>query len=392
MTTKVNTSIGKSRGHQSPPRVIHIVESLGRGAIENWLVRMLRHANRREIPLDWTFYCTKGSPADLDQEAIALGARVVYSPCDVDQPWRFMAALRAELRSGSYQVIHSHYDITSAIHLVASIGVGVGRKIVHVHNADEHVPVRSEIRRALYRALFRRLILALADRIVGISQHTLDTFLLHRPRRPGRDVVHYYGVDPAPFLGPMRRTEMRANIGLPQDALILLFGGRIVPEKNPTFAVDVLAALRCREPRAVAVFAGAGAEEGKVKARAVALGVTDAIRFLGWRNDLPEVMGASDWFILPRPEHPKEGLGLAVVEAQLAGLRLLISMGILDDPLLPRVVFRRLPLQLGPERWAQAALDLLDERPSTSLEAADTLHASRFDLDRALDELSTLHG
>ena len=83
------------------------------------------------------------------------------------------------------------------------------------------------------------------------------------------------------------------------------------------------------------------------------------MRLLGWRDDLPEIMSCSDWFILPHPEHPVEGFGLAVVEAQLAGLRMLLSRGIPDDPLLSTASFRRLALSEGPKVWAKAAMELL---------------------------------
>ena len=103
----------------------------------------------------------------------------------------------------------------------------------------------------------------------------------------------------------------------------------MVPEKNPVFTVEVLAELRGMDPRAVAVFAGAGSQERAVLKRARELGIENSVRMVGWRNDLPEIMSCSDWFILPHPEYPVEGFGLAVVEAQLAGLRMLLSRGIL---------------------------------------------------------------
>ena len=59
------------------PRVLHIVENLDRGAVENWLVRMLRHARAAGQAPDWTFYCALGVPGALDHEARALGARIL---------------------------------------------------------------------------------------------------------------------------------------------------------------------------------------------------------------------------------------------------------------------------------------------------------------------------
>ena len=374
------------------PRVLHIVENLDRGAVENWLVRMLRHARASGQAPDWTFYCALGRLGALDDEARALGARILYSPVTVSRKFAFARALRDEIRQGRYDVIHAHHDLVSGLYMAAAAGLPPALRLVHAHNADEIVLTPNPLKQALLRGPLRRMGLAMADRVVGISNHTLDTYLAGRPRRAGRDIVHYYGVDAAPFRDiAVDRRAFRHALGLADDALILLFGGRLVPEKNPAFALDVLAALRAREPRAVLVYAGAGSEEAAIAPRAAALGVADSVRLLGWRGDLPYVMAHADWFILPRPEHPMEGFGLAVVEAQLAGLRMLLSRGIPDDPLLPTASYRRLGLTEDPKAWAEAAVALLNERAPSREAALAALARSPFDMDTALAQLNQLH-
>lgn len=373
------------------PKVLHVVESLDRGAVENWLVRMLQHARVRGQELDWTFYCTLNKPGVLEDAARAAGARIVHAPQTISHTSTFMRALRSELQEGAFEVLHCHHDLTSAVYLLGAVGLPVRRRIVHVHNADEALPV-SPAKQLLLREPARRICLALADKVVGISNHTLDSFLAGRARRPGRDRVHYYGVDPAPFVGlNVDRIRFRRDIGLANDALILLFAGRLVPEKNSIFMPDILFSLKRLEPRAVCVFAGAGSQEEAIKARARELGVEDAVRFLGWRTDLPAIMQCSDWFVLPRPETPQEGFGLAVIEAQLSTLRLLLSLGVPDDPLLPTAVCRRLPLEAGADSWARAAMELM-RSPSPSQQAVlAAMSQSPMDMDRALDDLQTLH-
>jgi glycosyltransferase involved in cell wall biosynthesis len=283
-------------------RVLHVVEALDRGAVENWLVRMLEHARRRGIEVDWSFYCILDRPGVLDEKARSLGAQIVASPVPIKGKVAFVHALRSELRRGRYEVLHCHHDLVSGLYLLASAGLPISRRLVHVHNADENVPTPSRLKQRLYREPLRQMCLALADRVVGISNGTLDTFLDGRPRRPGRDLVHYYGVDSARFeASEADRAGFRHRIGVAQDALLLLFGGRIVPEKNPLFAVDVLAKLRRSESRAIGIFAGAGSLEQAVRAHAIELGIEDAVFLLGWRQDLPDTMRCCDWFILPRP-------------------------------------------------------------------------------------------
>jgi glycosyltransferase involved in cell wall biosynthesis len=145
---------------------------------------------------------------------------------------QFVRALRAEFRRGNYNVFHCHHDLVSAVYLLAAVGLPIDRRIVHVHNADETVPTPSRFKQCLYREPMRRICLAMADHIIGNSNHTLDTFLTGRSRRPGRDTVHYYGVDSTPFESiTADRAGFRRQLGLPENALILLFAGRLVPKR-----------------------------------------------------------------------------------------------------------------------------------------------------------------
>ena len=374
-------------------KILHVVENLHRGAVENWLVRMLRHARVTDVDVDWTFYCALGKEGQLDGEVRMLGARIEFSPVPIGRKIAFLWALREELRRGKYDVLHCHHDLVSAVYLAAAMGMPIRKRLVHVHNADEGVLTCSRMKQAVLRPLIRRTCLALADGIVGISNHTLDTFLAGRPRREGMDRVHYYGIDPTAFFHAKGdRYSFLQELGLAADARILLFAGRMVPEKNPLFAVDTFAEMHHRDSRVVGVFVGAGSMEAAVKNRVMELQLRDAFRLLGWRRDVAEIMNYCDWFILPRPEKPMEGLGIVVVEAQLAGLRMLLSRGIADDPLLPGAVFRRLPLAAGPANWAKAAMDLRNQTPRRRQETEELLTQSPFDMDFALEDLLRLYG
>jgi glycosyltransferase involved in cell wall biosynthesis len=254
------------------------------------------------------------------------------------------------------------------------------------------LPVGSKITKALLREPMRRICLALADKIVGNSNHTLDTFLRGRARRPGRDVVHYLGIDSKSFLNVgADRERFRNELGLPKSCLVLLFAGRLVSEKNPQFALGVLRELRELEPRAMGVFVGIGGEEQPLRQRVAELGLAEATRFLGWRKDIPDIMCCCDWFIHTGPESPMEGFGLSVVEAQLAGLRLLLSRGVGDDPLLSGSCIRRLSLSAPAAIWAQAAYSQLGEAPPDRVQAAKALAISPMDMDWALADLLRLY-
>jgi glycosyltransferase involved in cell wall biosynthesis len=374
------------------PKVLHVVGMMDRWSVETWLLQLMAHARRRGQPLDWTFYCAFGAAGSRDCEASALGARVIRSPVPIGDKLAFAKALRAEVASGGYDVMHCHHDLISGAYLLAATGLPVSKRLVHVHNLDEAVLTPSPLKQAVLRPTLRRVCLAMADQIVANSEHSLDKFLAGRRRDPRRHRVHYIAVDPARFAAArLDRGAFRRSLGIAEDAPILLFAGRVTPEKNPVFAVDVLAALRRRMPGAVAVFVGDGSLEGDVTARAAALGQSDAVRVIGWRDDVAEIMSACDWFILPHPHQPPEGFGIAVVEAQLTGLRLLLSLGVSDAPILPGASWRRLSLDDGPEAWADAAVQLWNAPAPSRETALAELRASPMDLDRALDDMLALH-
>lgn len=375
-----------------PPRVLHIIDNFDRCSVEAWLLQMMAHARRRGVDLNWSFYCAIGKPGARNEEARLLGADIIHSPAPMRDKRSFVRALRQELLRGRYDVLHSHHDLITGVYLAAAFGLPIGRRVVHIHNADEALPTPSLLKKAILRPVLRRICLAEADRIAANSSHCLDTFLAGRARRPSRDVVHYLGIDPSRFeLANGDRLELRRQLGFPADARILLFAGRMTPEKNPVYAVDVLGELRKNDPKAVGVFVGAGSMEEPVRARVAQLGLEAAVRCMGWRHDVPEIMAASDWFILPHPEHPMEGFGIAVVEAQLAGLRMLLSRGVSDEPLLPSAVFRRLPLAVEPAGWAKAAMQLWAAAAPSRTEALAALKGSQMNMDTALRGLMELH-
>ena len=374
-----------------PVRLLHLVENLHIGAVENWLVRTFRHSRRRFPGFDWTFYCVLGEPGRLDDEVRALGGTVIHPPHPLGHKLAFARHLRATLVAGRYDVLHSHHDLLSAFYIAVAAGLPLWR-IVHVHNTDEGIPVGGLFKQTLLREPMRRACLALADEVVGISTHTLDFFLKGLRPRSGRARVVYYGVDLSAFRDPPPDPAvLRAELRLPPDAVVLLFLGRMVTLKNPVFAVEVLAAAVLALPNAVAVLAGAGDLADAVRARATELGVADRVRVLGWRDDTARLMRGSDVFLFPRLEEPKEGLGLVLVEAQAAGLPVLMSPSVSPDVVVVPNLFETVPLAAGPIAWAERLVSLLGRPRPDRGGCVDAVETSRFGLDAGVESFMSLY-
>lgn len=378
-------------------RLFHVVENLDRGAVENWLVQMFLASRERYPHYHWTFFCTLGKPGRLDEVVRKHGGEIIHSPHDLNQHKSFFRFLRQTLLEKKPDVLHCHHDIMSAIALWDSVALPIQRRIVHIHNADLALPTSNRLKILALHEPMRRSCLHLADMVVGISKHTLNCFLADRKPKQERDRVLYYGVDTSRFEGaPPDARAFRRELGLDENAKILLFVGRMDWFKNPLFVVEVLECLAHTHPDVVAVFVGVGPLESEITAFATEKSLHDRVRVLGWRNDSDNLMRLCDVFVFPRIEERRdgvgpEGLGLVVVEAQAAGLPVLVSRGVPEDALVVPELCEVVPLVAGPQAWAQAAGKLLDTAPSIRAQGLAGVQNSPFALATGVSNLMALY-
>lgn len=371
-------------------RILHIVESFDGQATEAWLTRMLASVRDHRRDDDWDFYCLAGRPGRFSGRLEALGSRLYMAPVSVSSLPLLVRDVRRVLRAGCYHVLHGHHDVMSAPYLLSSAGLGV-RRIVHVHNTELALPTPSRAKQVVAREPMRRLCLALADRIVGVSEVALSAFVRgHTPRHP-RDMVLHCAVAPVAAETLPRieaRADIRTELGVPAEASVWLFAGRMVPYKNPRFLLD---ALTQTNPDTVAIFAGTGPEEEEVRTYASCLGLADRVRVLGWRDDLPRLMRGSDVLLWPSAEMPMEGLGLGVVEAQAHGLPVVVSRSVPPEAAVLTNLVQTVPLAAGPRAWAAAAEGITATPRVDDGRAAEAVAASSFGLGPGTDALLSLY-
>lgn len=124
----------------------------------------------------------------------------------------------------------------------------------------------------------------------------------------------------------------RRQHGITQGRRMALFVGRVAHEKNIGFLLDALIHARRIEPDLLLVIAGEGPAMGELKQKAIALGLHDAVKFIGYldrRQALPDCYAAADVFVF---SSRTETQGLVLLEAMAAGLPViaLSEMGTTD--------------------------------------------------------------
>jgi glycosyltransferase involved in cell wall biosynthesis len=225
---------------------------------------------------------------------------------------------------------------------------------------------------------------------VGISGFVLQHFMKDHKGVQPRQHILYYGIGMERFGQVVDTEAVRSDLHIPDASKMLLYIGRINKEKNPIFILDVLNKLRARGTDAYAVFVGEGEMNGALREKANALGLTGYVRFLGWSDRVVALMKTASVFLFPRLLEPKEGLGLVVVESQCAGLPMITTDGIVDDPIvIPQLITRK---ELVIDTWVDETERVLqsDSRIS-SAEALKQMNDSPFNLPLATHCLISLY-
>lgn len=167
------------------------------------------------------------------------------------------------------------------------------------------------------KLLDRHLVGRLADRIVAVSELDRQRMIVIE-KVPARKLLL---IRNAIVPGRPSGHDVRAELGIPERVPVLVALAMLRPQKALHVALQALALVRERVPDAVLLIAG-GPLEGNPEAdrlRAVAqqLGIGSAVRMLGRRDDVPDVLAAADVGVL---SSSYEGTPLAVLEYMEAGL------------------------------------------------------------------------
>jgi len=134
----------------------------------------------------------------------------------------------------------------------------------------------------------------------------------HGVARPEKIVTVRSGVDFSQFERPVRGRAGRGELGVPADAPLIGFVGRLAEQKAPEVLLNAFAIVKGQAPQAHLVYVGEGPLRDELEQRARRMGIEGSVHLLGERKDVPDLLAAMDVFALPSRW---EGVGRALTEA-----------------------------------------------------------------------------
>ena len=259
--------------------------------------------------------------ATRDEQAVSTFDRVhdiswTRSPKDVGGLMRAAWDVRRLVQREEYDIVHVHGPIPAFVTRWAlrHSRKATGTKVVYTVHGFHFHRGGPFFRNAAYGTL-ERTAAPWTDEIVVINHEDLAAAL--RFRVPGPEHVTLMpgiGVDTSRYAPSAISDDVvavvRKELDLGPEQVALLMIAELNPGKRHLDAIEALA--RCGRGNAVLLCAGRGPLHDAIEARARALGVGPRVRLLGYRNDIPALLRASDALVLPSE---REGLPRSVMEA-----------------------------------------------------------------------------
>ncbi len=309
--------------------------------------------------------------------------------------------LRAEAAQpvGHYDVVHSHYWLSGQVGALARDRWGV--PLVHTMHTMAKVKnaalAAGDTPEPAARVIGEQQVVDAADVLIANTDFEGTQLVDLYGADPGRVEVVHPGVDLDRFR-PVDAAELpavRARLGLPADAVVLLFAGRIQPLKAPDVLLRAVALLLADRPelrsRLVVPVVGGPSGSGLDKPTALAalaaeLGLDGVVRFVPpvTQDELAHWYAAAT--LVAVPSH-NESFGLVAVEAQACGTPVLAAaVGGLSTAVRDGVSGLLLDTH-DPAAWA-AALDRMvgDQALRARLAAGAVEQAARFSWEVTADE------
>jgi len=296
-------------------RVLNIITRLERGGAPQALLETIRRMPS-DIHIDLATGQADEAHLDLTQEVIDSGMPLMLVPSMRRSPhplrdWKALRHLIRIIRAGNYDIVHTH---TSKAGFLGRIAARYCKTPAVVHSPHGTVlegyfsPVITKV-----YAYLERITAPLAQCIICLTTREIDQYIHAKIGKREQYTVIYNGINMDTFSTMTQtRQDVRNSLNLTSDSVVCITVGRLVPVKGQIDLINAFPKIVAQHPNTHLLIVGEGELRDELVGQVNHLNLSKSIHFVGWRSDIPNLLGASDIFVLPSLN---EGLGLVLIEA-----------------------------------------------------------------------------
>jgi glycosyltransferase involved in cell wall biosynthesis len=302
--------------------VAHIITKLELGGAQQNTLFTVKHLDRARFrPVLIT-----GEEGYLVPEALKLeGVEIILVPelvreIDLRRDLGVVHRLRRILRGikagdGQPLIVHTHSSKAGIVGRWAARLAGADVIIHSIHGFGFHDEQHPLVRRVFIG--LEKMTGHITHSFIGVSHANIRTGAELRIFPQDKATLIRSGIDLTQFGGASNRVAgKKKELGIDPSLPLITMIGCLKPQKAPVDFVTVAGKV-LQERAATFALVGDGELRSQVEARVLSLGIGDRFRIFGWRNDVPDILAATDIFVLTSLW---EGLPRAVPEAMAMGI------------------------------------------------------------------------
>jgi glycosyltransferase involved in cell wall biosynthesis len=237
--------------------------------------------------------------------------------------------VRCEIDKGPVNIIHSHM---ATVDFAATRSLPTSIPVVRTFHGDwpmevwfekEDQPRRrlaylKDSAKRLLQEYVERQSMARAHHIVVLSPFSKEYVMRKYKRRETEISVIAPGIDAERFRPTTDRRALRRSLGLPEEAPLILFAGRLIAWKGPQRILAAFAQIASAHTDAVLLLVGKGTLERSIRAQVCELGLEARVIFAGFQHErMPDYYAAADLLVVASTR--EETFGMVTIEALACG-------------------------------------------------------------------------
>lgn len=359
-------------------KIVFFSHGLSANGIETFLVNVLKNIDRTKYDITVVIAIDEGVECLHEKSVTDLGIRVIHAG-DLDtvkKKFAYIRNVKEILSHGQFDIAHSNMDLLNGITLTIAKKCGIPMRICHAHNSkSQYEPIGrfaslKKTAQKIYSRTMKRLIVKSSTELLACSDVASEYFYGDR-----KSTLIYNGIDIDSF--NLQNYDKRKYTSLfeADNKKLIASVGRLSMQKNPLFAVEIIAELAKLRDDFKYIWVGGGELEAAARDKAAGLGVENRIIFAGVRTDVKEILSCCDCFLMPSLF---EGLPFSLIEAQAAGLHCIVSDVVTKEADVGLIEY--CSLEKGAKGWAEVVDKTLDKPKKSAderLELFDIKHTVR---------------
>jgi glycosyltransferase involved in cell wall biosynthesis len=294
-------------------RVLNIISDTNIGGAGRVLTNYLQYCDRGAF--EPSVALPRGSLLKAPLEALGTAVYEVDGIADRSLDWRDIALLRALIRRVRPDIVHTHGAMSGRI-----AARQMGCKVVYTRHSA--FPVSPVLKYPPGRWVNKWINEHYADQIIAISPACAKN-LVDAGVSPARITTMMNGVKPVARKTQEECAALRQKLALPPNTFVFGIMARLEEYKGHMDLLNAVKLLEEQGKRPIVLIAGAGSYEQTLKQRCTQLGLDDRVRFLGFVNDVADILSLMD--VQLNASYGTEASSIALLEGLSMGVPVLAS-------------------------------------------------------------------